>query len=660
MENNDSEVELIDYIEVLLKRKLLIATVTVVCGLAAWILSLTSSRQYESQALVLVSQPIAITQSSYNEETGTAGSAITVSGMAVRTYEALAKGDELMQSLRDTMLAQDDLELDIHRLLAETSIETISGMLSAELVQETEGAESPLLAFQAKSSVETLPVSLVNMWTQLFIERHRGLSSSFADSYYQWVQGQHATARENLETTEDLLRELTSSYSDLSVLETAIGIKAVLLDTALVDYQSLATELETLEREQTFIRIQLAQAEQGGEWLGYTNRNRLPPRSMTAGDSPRRRQLVATRWNVEEAFTDSHRLGLQHGATWRDYDVRWRNRLLQFDQATRIDHFRQQEKAHEIALGIYHEQVISIGSKIVDLDTEIRVLTENLARESSMLIAGKAIVDEQLWEQVVRSRGLEPRLQAELGKYRLLTESPNPIFQELSADLRAKQIDYDRAVLLDSSFATQIPWLERELITVQSHVDSLTYAESWLLSESDRERASLNDSLGRAERPVHERLARERTSLAEQRQSYLRLKAREVEVNLRIINLAPQVEYEKRHFGSLSEQLQAQETIADSLVRARSNLQSALTVYQTTFARFTNLLEEARIARGQAAGDIQIVARAVVARPVARGTVKKVAISALVGLMTSVMLVFLLEYVVQARSGRRTGVNDAS
>jgi capsular polysaccharide biosynthesis protein len=660
MEENEHEVELIDYIEVLLKHKWLIATVTVICGLAVWISSLTSPRQYESQALVLVSQPIASTHSAGNEETGAAGSVITVSGMAVRTYEALAKGEELMQSLRDTMLAQDDLELDVRRLLTETNIETISTLLSAELVKETEGAESPLLAFGATSGVETLPVPLVNMWTKLFMERHRGLSSNFADSYYQWVEGQHATARENLETTEDLLRELTTSYSDLSVLETAIGIKTGGLGTALVDYQNLGAELETLERELIFIRSQLAQVEQAGEWLGYTAPGRLPQRSMMVGDTPRRRQLVVTRWNVQEAISDSLRVAEQQNVTRRDYHARQRSRLLKFEQATRIDRARQQAKEYGVALSLYRMQAVQFDREIKGLDTDLQVLTQNLAREPTVLMVGKAIVDEQLWEQAVSSRGLEPRLQAELGKYRLLTESLNPIYQELSAELRTKQIAYDRAVLMDSTLAEQIPWLERELLAVQGRADSLTRVESDLLSESARERVAMNDSLGRAEQPVHARLGRERKSLAEQRQSYLRLKAREVDVSLQIMSLVPQVEYEKRDFDHWSAQLQKQDTIADSLLRERSNLRSALKVFQTTFTRFTALLEEARIARGQAAGDIQIVARAVVARPVARGTVKKAAISALVGLMASVMLAFLLEYMAKARAGRRAGVSDPS
>jgi len=149
---------------------------------------------------------------------------------------------------------------------------------------------------------------------------------------------------------------------------------------------------------------------------------------------------------------------------------------------------------------------------------------------------------------------------------------------------------------------------------------------------------------------VHEDLGRSKRSQAVQRQSYIQLKGREAEVSLQIASLAARVEFKKRGFKNWSKQIREEGTVADSLARERSNLENEVEVYQTTFTRFAKLEEEARITRQQAAGAIQIVARAVVARPVARGTLRKAAISAFVGLMGSVILAFLLEYVARSRA----------
>ncbi len=63
------------------------------------------------------------------------------------------------------------------------------------------------------------------------------------------------------------------------------------------------------------------------------------------------------------------------------------------------------------------------------------------------------------------------------------------------------------------------------------------------------------------------------------------------------------------------------------------------------------MAQQSRIAREQAAGDIQIVSNAVIARSVPRGLVKKekATIAGVIGLMASTMLAFLLEYVSRAR-----------
>ena len=101
---------------------------------------------------------------------------------------------------------------------------------------------------------------------------------------------------------------------------------------------------------------------------------------------------------------------------------------------------------------------------------------------------------------------------------------------------------------------------------------------------------------------MHERLARKRESLAAQREEYTGLKGREEALSREITSLTAQVGFEKGGFEGWSKQIREQGTIADSLARVRSNLERELTVYQTTYSRFSSLLEEARIARGSRRG----------------------------------------------------------
>ena len=210
-------------------------------------------------------------------------------------------------------------------------------------------------------------------------------------------------------------------------------------------------------------------------------------------------------------------------------------------------------------------------------------------------------------------------------------------------------IDYDRATTRIGFIEKEIPFLESDLESAQTTLDSLVELESVLLNDLDRTEVALRDSLARDVLPVTEKLALLRASSAAQRTEYLELQSQEDALNRDVTRLGDQVSFQRQSFDQWSTQIRQQGTLADSLDRIKRGLEREKEVYQTTFDRFAGLLEEARIARVQAAGDIQIVSRAVAPRVVARGTVKKAAIASIVGLMASVMLAFLLEYVAKSR-----------
>ena len=72
----------------------------------------------------------------------------------------------------------------------------------------------------------------------------------------------------------------------------------------------------------------------------------------------------------------------------------------------------------------------------------------------------------------------------------------------------------------------------------------------------------------------------------------------------------------------------------DSITMERKRINRDKTVYEESFNRFAKLKEEARIARQQAAGDIQVISRAIVAKalPKTNSTIV-VAVSGMVGLV---------------------------
>jgi hypothetical protein len=203
MQEYEREIELIDYIEVLLKRKKLIIIGTLICVVVTGLYSIMQPRSYQAESLVVVS-PAITSASDGQQRRGTEGGDVpppgmqlVVPSMAAQTYEVLAKSDELMYSLADTLI--ETLEPELLEKLAgkEPSVPQLgyafSEGLQVELLKETEKAKSPLLVFRYASGEERLPVIVVNLWTELFLRRNQGLSSNVTKDFYDRVLAQLAT-----------------------------------------------------------------------------------------------------------------------------------------------------------------------------------------------------------------------------------------------------------------------------------------------------------------------------------------------------------------------------------------------------------------------------------------------------------------------------------
>jgi len=289
-------------------------------GILAAVASLAVPRQYQARALVLVSPGIEATPHTEEGVDGllVSGGEVVLPGLAAQTYSALATGDELLVALRDSLkglalpeaATQAAQDLDV--------VDMRQGQLEAYLMPETARAESPLLVLQARSREPDLPVVTVNLWAQMLIARHRGLSARVADEYYQWVQGQLDAVRGKLESTELELATMASTESELGeVLAEAESWRAR-LGTALAKHHELTSEWEAAKREYAFVRSRLAEVSVDGMWLGDVEPQRLETARQRRRLTPAGAQIVKDLVSLEEALGDSARVGQTQEAMRRD------------------------------------------------------------------------------------------------------------------------------------------------------------------------------------------------------------------------------------------------------------------------------------------------------------------------------------------------------
>ena len=203
MSEIEREIELYDYIEVLLKYKWFILAVTVVCGGFGWTFQpAPPPTLYEADVVLMIKHlPTSQTSGDYTD----IPSVSQTSGF----FQALALADDLKQALIDSL----NLRIPLSGM---------DGLLQVQVLD-------PGIRLAVRSNDPTLPIPLVNTWAALFVARNGDLTLEEAGSYYDWVEDQYDIALAKLDCTEAELRRFRT--------QNAIGflvIQRAALDTAVI------------------------------------------------------------------------------------------------------------------------------------------------------------------------------------------------------------------------------------------------------------------------------------------------------------------------------------------------------------------------------------------------------------------------------------------
>ncbi|MEW6756544.1 MAG: hypothetical protein AB1505_37070, partial [Candidatus Latescibacterota bacterium] len=580
--------------------------------------------------------------------------------MAVQTYQVLAKSDELMHALADTLirrLGATEPDLLTHLAGPDPSPEGLgyglSQGLQVELVKATEKAKSPLLVLRYASSNERLPVLVVNTWSELFLKRHQGLSTNVTEDFYQRVQAQYQVTKDNLEAAEQRLSALQAGYHELKTAKTEMGLKSAKLDASLQAYQQALTELEDKQRQLAQADAVIAGLEHEGEWIGYLPAAEVASLPEPAGAPPMRADLVRLLRGIARLQQDSLTVAQEHQRRQQVFDGDVEERLLSFERDRGIARVRSLGHQLDSTVAQYRAELAGSEQSLADVETKLAARREELEQQPPVLVVAKAVTDDQVWAQVNRKGKVEPEAQKGLGDFRLQTEVLNPVHGKLAAEV--SDLEVQRSLLLKRRefLEGDIPRLQEQLLQVGHRLDPLEVAETAVHQEIDSARVALARELQRREDPVLGALARQRASLEGHRAYYRAQKEQQELLRRELAGLRQDVAYQEESFQAWGGDVRAVAATVDSLDLERTRLERNIEVYKQTFQRFARLQEEARIAREQAAGDIQVVSRATLARVAGRGTLSKGVAASLLGLMTSALVAFVISYTRRMRAGSR-------
>ena len=572
MKDTEREIELIDYIEVVLKRKWLIAAATLAGLAGGWVLRADPPpTRYEASVLLMV-KPKAAAASANTKGIDVAPS------LSSQFYQSLALADDLKQALIDSLGLGG-------------RISGLDGVLHVEDVDRT-GMRLKVQSTDAGTAIE-----MVNAWAEIFLERNRGLSSDEVESFFDYVSNQYDRSRRLLESAEDSLQlfessnQVTALDQQRSILDTS---RSALQDTIIIlqiQEQELKAELQNAEQQIGAVEIE-------GEALSFSSITALRDSSKWP-ESSQARSVIADMLKLDSYQKALHELDEEHEL-----------RLLEFDQMHGYEELEQQIAELQSLNKIYRSKLFTSPRRDLLVQREIKRLERKILQRSPKLDLGDG------------------------------TSAPNPAYVEIAQTLDSLRATLKTGNELDSDSLQRtmqrgemnIAQLKKEYYPLRRTREE--FVERFKLDREDLTRHV--ESLSEAyELNVSARLS-SRTKIATLRPALQSLQAR--------------IQGDKRALVQIQTVLRDIEKTLSLLVTRRDRLVRSRETYQGTFDRFSGLLEETRIAREKAAGDIQVLTRAIEARIVPQESPKqKAAISGAVALIISTFLVFLLEYVRKAR-----------
>jgi len=234
----EDEIDLRVYINVLIHYWRLIVGLTIVAGVAAFVVSLLLPAQYQATAVVVVTRPLyqfQLAPGIQNLPESAAGTQV-LSGKAALD---LATSDAMIQQLLDQV--GNDL------LPEERSLVPMRGMLKA-----AQGGDASIIKLTVTNRNPQRAAKITNTWASLYVRQVNDLYGQSAEQL-KFFESQLAQAKSDLDTADQALVDF-QKRNDAAVLQAQLTAK----QTALSNYLNLNESLKLLLQNVRSLQDQLA------------------------------------------------------------------------------------------------------------------------------------------------------------------------------------------------------------------------------------------------------------------------------------------------------------------------------------------------------------------------------------------------------------------
>jgi hypothetical protein len=422
------------------------------------------------------------------------------------------------------------------------------------------------------------------------------------ESFSEYVSNQYNQSRKLLESAEDSLQRYEAG-NQIGALEQ----QQTILDTSRKALQDTLIILHVVEQE---LKAELRNAEEQIGSMEVNGMDLFLSNIEALRDSSQRPASAATRSMIANMLKlDAYQQSLH------ELDVRHNLRIVEFNRKHDYEKLEHQIGELEGFVKLRRSELAESRSGILLLQKDIETREQRLRKRSPVL---KLTTDRS---------------------------TPNPAYVEIAREIDSLRVIRDRANERGrEEILTELELAETNLIRLQEIYYPLRREREEFVERFSKERRDLLRQI-KSLRNAYE------VSVANQSANRGRIASLRPE----LLTLQARIEGNKKALAQIDSRLRDVETKLSLLLSRRDRLTRSQETYRGTFGRFSTLLEETRIAREKAGGDIRILTRAIEARIVPQESPEqKAVISGAVALIVSTFLAFLLEYVRKARLLRAT------
>ena len=417
-EIQEEEIDLREYINVLLKRKGVIILIFLIAVIAAALVSYFYLKPvYEASTILMISKP------KYQVELEPKIQTQFTPEMSLATYESLIKDREIEEEvIKKLNLDQPPYEL---------TPDNLQGMITIESLKNTNLIKMNLQAGEPK-----LAKDIANVWAALFVEKNKNLNLQESKEAQGFIEEQLIISNQNLSKIEEEIREFNETNHIVAMdkeitekLNKIMGNESRLADI------KISTESEKAKIEE--IRNQMISQE---KLISSSNIDRL---------------IEGIKFNEAKAFIESQ-LNLSRKKLQAKEDE-----LKIFNQESKISLIEKEIASKTNQIVNFNNRLIHLKILLEQEKTRIRTAEAQLNEQEKTFILTKSFYDDASLNQLISEISEEEALVLKNLKFK--SEELNSLYLDLEGRIINSEINLETYQTEMAKIVENIGILENEL-----------------------------------------------------------------------------------------------------------------------------------------------------------------------------------------------------